>query len=468
MSLQKVQTKEYDVIIVGGGIVGSALLYVLSTYTNISRIALIEKRVAVGELNSKNKNNSQTLHFGDIETHYTLKKSKEVQYPATLLKHFLYAHDTNQSLYKKVPKMVLAVGDKEVKELEDRFHLIKDVYPNIQLLQREGIARIEPNVVKGRDDQEKICALFSPDGYVVDFGAVAKKFVQLAQEQQEKIVDVFLETDVRDIHKGIEGNYRIETNKGVFSSKVVEVTAAGYSLYFAHKFGLAKNWTLANIIGNYYNTKGVLNGKVYRMQIPGLPFATVHGDPDVRDQSLVRFGPTAKAVLMLDREDYRSVKDYFSMLGLNVRRYIALLSVVKRPIVVKYMAMNVLYDVPLLGKRLFLQELRKIVPTLKASDLQRARGEGGVRPQIIDIDKKETLLGEGKVMGDNIIFTVTPSPGASVCLGNAEKDAKTIVEMLGNGMTFDQNAFQKDLYTSTVIANETKCSDPISQDCSRM
>ena len=37
----------YDVVIVGGGVCGSALLYSLSTYTNINKIALIEKNAGV-------------------------------------------------------------------------------------------------------------------------------------------------------------------------------------------------------------------------------------------------------------------------------------------------------------------------------------------------------------------------------------------------------------------------------------
>lgn len=47
--------------------------------------------------------------------------------------------------------------------------------------------------------------------------------------------------------------------------------------------------------------------------------------------------------------------------------------------------------------------------------------------------------------GDKIIFNTTPSPGASVCLGNAHRDAKRIVEFLGSEYHFDEELFQKEL-----------------------
>ena len=68
----------YDVVVVGGGVCGSALVYSLSRYTNVGRVALIEKNADVALVNSRPSSNSQTLHFGDIETNYTLEKAEKV------------------------------------------------------------------------------------------------------------------------------------------------------------------------------------------------------------------------------------------------------------------------------------------------------------------------------------------------------------------------------------------------------
>jgi len=69
----------YDVLIVGGGVVGTALLYTLSKYTDIKKICLIEKYSDFGLVNSASYNNSQTLHFGDIETNYSIDKATSVK-----------------------------------------------------------------------------------------------------------------------------------------------------------------------------------------------------------------------------------------------------------------------------------------------------------------------------------------------------------------------------------------------------
>lgn len=75
---------KYDVLIIGAGVSGSALAYVLSKYTNIKKIALIEKESKAAQVNSNTHNNSQTLHFGDIETNYKLEKAKKVKRAADL------------------------------------------------------------------------------------------------------------------------------------------------------------------------------------------------------------------------------------------------------------------------------------------------------------------------------------------------------------------------------------------------
>ena len=66
---------DYDVLIIGGGVVGTALLYTLSKYTDVKKVGLIEKYSDFGLVNSASYNNSQTLHFGDIETNYSFEKA---------------------------------------------------------------------------------------------------------------------------------------------------------------------------------------------------------------------------------------------------------------------------------------------------------------------------------------------------------------------------------------------------------
>jgi len=68
-----------EVAIIGAGITGSALLFMLSRYSDIDSIAVFEKYAAPASLNSSAKANSQTLHIGDIETNYDLAKAAKVK-----------------------------------------------------------------------------------------------------------------------------------------------------------------------------------------------------------------------------------------------------------------------------------------------------------------------------------------------------------------------------------------------------
>ena len=54
-------------------------------------------------------------------------------------------------------------------------------------------------------------------------------------------------------------------------------------------------------------------------------------------------------------------------------------------------------------------------------------------------------MGEAKIVGEKIIFNITPSPGASTCLGNAFEDTSKLMEFLDNKFTFNKEQFEKDL-----------------------
>ena len=97
----QVKNSLYEVAVIGGGISGTALLYSLSNYTNLNRIVLIEKNPEVALGNSHKTSNSQTLHFGDIETNYTLEKAQKVKRAASLVKNYILRNDPQQKTYSK-------------------------------------------------------------------------------------------------------------------------------------------------------------------------------------------------------------------------------------------------------------------------------------------------------------------------------------------------------------------------------
>lgn len=77
--------------------------------------------------------------------------------------------------------MVLAVDKEEVDRLMI-FTLQKEgPLSFLKSIRREESASLESMIMKVRDPDEKVEALLSDDGYMVDFGALAKNFVDESQ-----------------------------------------------------------------------------------------------------------------------------------------------------------------------------------------------------------------------------------------------------------------------------------------------
>lgn len=435
----------YDVAIVGGGVCGTALLYTLSHYTNVSSIALIEKNAEVALVNSKQTSNSQTLHFGDIETNYSLEKATKVNRAASMVKRYLLANDPEQQGYTKYHKMVLAVGEEEADFLRVRYEEIKALFPELQLIKRAQIAEVEPNVVAGRSEDVELLALSTPDGYAIDYQALAQSFVARALEgNEDKSIDLMMDAKVTSIQKK-DSHYVLTVNGKTIEAKAVAVTSGAHSLLFAKRLGYGQNYALLSAAGSFYFAPASLQGKVYMVQMAKLPFAAIHGDPEVQDASKTRFGPTAKVLPMLERHKYKTVLEYFKTAGLSLEAFGSFFNILSDQTVFWYLVMNFIYDLPVIGKLFFIRKVRKIVPAIKLSELTFAKGYGGIRPQIVNLKSRQMELGQAKIEGQNILFNITPSPGASTCLKSAEEDAKKLVGFLGAGYQFDQKGFSQDL-----------------------
>ncbi|MFB6181353.1 MAG: FAD-dependent oxidoreductase [Candidatus Magasanikbacteria bacterium] len=419
-------SKKYDTTIIGGGISGAALLYVLSKYSDIENIALIEKEEQIAMGASNKNNNSQTLHFGDIETNYTLDKAKKVKEAAEMVVNYIENHK-QENLYSKTHKMVLAVGEEEVERLEDRYDKFKELFPKLKKARREELKKIEPNLVKQRDEDVPLLALVTSDGYILNYGKLARSFVQHAKESN-KDVDVFLEEKVKSIEKN--SDFRIKTKKREINTKTIAVAAGGYSLKFAYQLGYGKDLIILPVEGSFFCAEDKVNGKVYMMQDPKLPFAAIHADPDVEDPTETRFGPVSKVLPMLEKRNWRSIIDFFDLFEFRWDAIASLFSIISDPVYLRYVVMQIIYALPIIGKLAYLKEARKIVPSIKYSDLKLDTSIGEIRPQIVNVKERSLDLGEAKIIGDDIIFNITPSPGASVCLQNAKKDAETTLGFL--------------------------------------
>jgi malate dehydrogenase (quinone) len=424
----------HQVAIIGGGVSGTALLYMLAKYTDVDDIVLIEKYDGVAKVNSSGRHNSQTLHCGDIETNYTLEKASKVKAAAEMVVNYTETLADRSNIIFKYPKMVIAVGDKECELLRERFERFRTVFTSMELLEKEQIAEVEPQVVMvdGELRPEACIALAVLDEYcAVNFNQLAESFIEEAKKHNEKTLSIEFNQHVDEIIEQ-DGIFNILTQDRSFKAKTVVASAGGHSLLLAQQMGYGLEFSCLPMAGSYYFTPEVLNGKVYTVQNDKLPFAAVHGDPDVLVPGKTRFGPTALMLPLLERYNSSTFFEFLRVFRFDTRVLKVFWDLFKVSDIRNYILKNFLFEVPGLRRWLFLKDAKKIIPSLELKDVTFAKGFGGVRPQLIDKNSSTLMLGEAKINpGTGIIFNMTPSPGASSCLNNAEQDMRLVVAFLG-------------------------------------
>jgi malate dehydrogenase (quinone) len=465
-----------DVLIVGGGVCGTALLFELARYTDLGRIALVERYDQLARVNSRATNNSQTIHCGDIETNYTLEKAVKVKRTAEMIVHYAELLDpaVRERCVFRTPKMVLAVGEQECAFLRERFARFSPHFPAMELLEKEQIAAWEPAValVDGQLRPELLLAIGIRSTYTaVDYEELAQSFVDQARAAMAASVgvdgagprqlDLLMGTSVQRITP--EGELfrvtlaptpgcsaRLAADGTALAAREilarhVVVNAGAHSLLMAQRMGFGLEYSCLPVAGSFYFTPDLLQGKVYTVQNDKLPFAAIHGDPDVRAPGKTRFGPTALLLPLLERYRRASFWEFLQVLRLDWAVLAVFWQLLRIADIRNYILKNLLFEVPWLRRRLFLADARKIVPGMKLEDLRFAEGYGGVRPQLIDKANRRLMLGEASIAAmPGLVFNVTPSPGGTCCLGNAARDLEAIAERLG--CHFDRQRLARELY----------------------
>ena len=135
--------------------------------------------------------------------------------------NYTEALDTRQHVIYKFQKIVIGVGQKECDQLRERLNNFKTVFTSLQLLEKEQVSEIEPNVVliNGEIRPEPCIALAVLDEYsAVDFNRLAESFAQQAQTVDDKNIQIQLGSHVDKIEER-DGVFSIETAQGAIKAK---------------------------------------------------------------------------------------------------------------------------------------------------------------------------------------------------------------------------------------------------------
>lgn len=432
----------YDLVIIGGGVVGTAVYFRAALSPEIRSTALLEKHHAVAQVNSNVLANAETAHRGDKETNFSLSKALRMH---AFYKHLVrYLKERGHGAFVELPAMVISTNASEADLLRERFRMLKPHYPDLELIGWQEIAAIEPKVVEGRSEEEKkhLYALYSR-GHAVDYAQLAESFVREGDKEAKAVgkeFHTFFRTRVLGIERDADGTYLVKTNRAVLRAKTLVICAGPYSLMFAKRLGVrhaenglpAEEYAILPVAGSFhYTTEKFLNGKVYTVQDENIPFAAPHADRAVYNENETRIGPTAIVLPFFERYHFSTIVDFMKMGMLHPWDYfLTLLGVLGDPKLSRFELKNIFYNIPFLGKWFFLKwGAQKVIPTMRYRDLRFGRGMGGIRPQLLNLKTRTLEMGLGKFVGDShnpVICNVTPSPGASSSLGNAIEDVEFV------------------------------------------
>lgn len=200
---------DYDILILGGGIIGCAVAYELSKYS--LNIAVIEKEYDIAD--DVALINSAVIYDG-IETKDTLAAKLE------LMGNSMFDEVTSKFNvpFKRTGGFIIAANEKEEQKVVKMYErAIKRGVEGVTLLESSDVYRMEPNL-----NIKVVKALHSKNIGVVCPYDLAISYAEVAFDNG---VNFKLEEEVIDIKK-ISKGFKVETNKNKFTCRIVINTTA--------------------------------------------------------------------------------------------------------------------------------------------------------------------------------------------------------------------------------------------------
>lgn len=280
-------TNQYDVAIIGGGIVGCATAMALSLQKSLSILILeAEPKLAAHQTG----HNSGVIHSGLYYQPGSLKAQNCVT-GRDAMYAFCEKHDIP---YERCGKVVVATQKEEIPRLDD---LEQRGYANglkgLRRLAQAEIREHEPHV-------SGIDGLYVPETGIVDFTQVTEKFASIVQDRGGQVQ---LSARVFGCQKEPNGVMLKTTAKEYFCKNLVNCTGL-QSDRVAKMCGVNPGLKIVPFRGEYYKLKTeaehLVNNLIYPVPDPAFPFLGVHFTRMI--QGGVEAGPNA--VLAFKREGY--------------------------------------------------------------------------------------------------------------------------------------------------------------------
>ena len=427
--------RQYDLILVGGGIMSATLAVLLRQANPELKMMVLERLDAVSLESSNAWNNAGTGHAALCELNYmpddpsgnlpSADKAISINQQFQESREFWSALVSQgvlgdpESFIHSVPHMTFVQGPKDVDYLERRFKALKEqpLFAGIEFSRDfDQIAKWAPIMIEGRASSE-IAATRIEQGTDVDYGQLTEQIFSWLQAQG---VEVLTNHEVSSLRK-VNGSWLVtgknSSSKFEFEAPRVFVGAGGWALKLLQKAKIKEisGYGTFPVSGHFFKTENPElvarhQAKVYSQAAVGAPPMSVpHLDTRViNGKTSLLFGPFAglnlkflKKGSWLDLPASIRLGNIVSYLSVALKNFPLVVYLVKE--ILKSPAQKI-------------ESLREFVPNAKAEDWELY--EAGQRAQVIKPVNGLGVLQFGTEVissaDGSIAGLLGASPGASV------------------------------------------------------
>jgi (S)-2-hydroxyglutarate dehydrogenase len=402
-------TPRYDVVVVGGGIVGLATAHAVARTGRSVAVVEREPRLAAHQTG----NNSNVIHSGLYYAPGGYKARLAVAGCAETVA-FCRAHDLP---YEVTGKLVVATEPDELPRLAELKRRGDANGVENHELDQAGMRAHEPHV-------RGIAALFVPSTGITDYRVIAEKLGELVEKDGGEI---HLGRAVRSVVRR-RADVVVRTDGGDLLGTQVVVCAGLRCDELARASGADPGVRVIPFRGEYSGlgerAAGLVKGLIYPVPDPAFPFLGVHATRGI--DGSVHAGPNA--VLALAREGYSwgAIKPkellgtltYPGMLRLARKHWRYGLGEMHRS----------------LSREAMVRQIQRLLPDVRADDLHPAGA--GVRAQAVRADGTLVddflFVAQGTGTGAVLHVLNAPSPAATAALPIGREILETLTgEKLG-------------------------------------
>ena len=385
-------TARYDIVIVGGGILGLATGLEITFRHPSLKVILLEKEDTIAQ--HQTDHNSGVIHSGIYYKPDSIK-ARNCVLGARLLREFCDEHSIE---YRLCGKVVVAIDDSEIPMLEV-------LYSQGKANGVPGLKIIGPSELKGLEPHANgIKALHCPETGIVNYKKVAEAYAQDFKQNNGTISTGTMVKDVVVSDWGIT----VETTTGDLLGKYLINCAGLYADVVADMIAPEQHVRIVPFRGDYYmlshHARSLVNGLIYPVPDPRFPFLGIHFTTRINGE--VEVGPNA--MLAFAREGYSASKVNCQELFMTLS-FPGFWSMASR-----YWRMGMQEFLRSVSKTAFLNSAKRLVPEINEADLG-VKGSG-VRAQAMD--REGRLLDDFRIDRSRYAIHVrnAPSPGATASL----------------------------------------------------